>query len=192
MSPISVTMWDTLKLIPLVFVLAVLQTTSTPGLRPYGAGPDLLLVLVVALALWRSPVEAAVTGFLAGILVNAMVFTTLGVASLLYVATAALVARGAHIDDDGIGGPPVPGRQRRSTSLRLVPWAIAAALGTQIGDVLLHRLLLGVDLSLSYLWWNQVVPSVIQTGLVALILAPVLRWIFPPTPFVRDAGIATA
>ena len=188
MTPVSATLWDTLKIVPLVFVLALFQLSTAPGLMPYGSGPDLVLVVVVALALWRGSVMAAVTGFFGGLLLNAMVFVPLGTASLLYVLTAALVARASHPDEttSSMVVPP----HRPTSSFRLVPWVIAATLGVQIGNVILHRLL-GADVALTYLWWNQILPSVIQTALAACILAPILRWMFPEGT-VRDAGIATA
>jgi rod shape-determining protein MreD len=187
-TSVSSTLWDTLKIAPLVFVLALFQLSTAPGLMPYGSGPDLVLVVVVALALWRGSVTAAVTGFFGGLLLNAMVFVPLGTASLLYVLTAALVARASHPDDQGapLGVPP----HRPTSSFRLVPWVVAATLGVQIGNVILHRLL-GADVPLAYLWWNQILPSVIQTALAACVLAPLLRWMFPEGS-VRDAGIATA
>ena len=180
-------LWDTVKIVPLVFVLALFQLSTAPGLVPFGSGPDLVLVLVVALALWRGPVTAAVTGFFGGLLLNAMVFVPLGTASLVYVLAAALVARAAT-SEDPMGGPAAPQHPRHA--LRLVPWVVAASLGVQIGSALLHRLL-GVDVPISYLWWNQILPVVIQTGLAACVLAPLLSWMFPES-VVRDAGIATA
>jgi cell shape-determining protein MreD len=180
--------WDTIKLVPLVFVLAVFQVTSTPMLGSFASGPDLVLVVVVALTLWRGTVTGAVTGFFGGLLLDAMVFTPLGIASLLYVLAAALVGRGIR-HDDSVPGPPAP-RAGAGSSLRLVPWVVAASLSVQIGDSILH-VILGSDIPLAYVWWNQILPSVIQTGLAACVMAPILRWMFPPE-FVRDAGIATA
>jgi hypothetical protein len=57
--------------------------------------------------------------------------------------------------------------------------------------VLLH-LLLGTSIAFSYIWWDQIVPSVIQTGLAALILSPLLRRLFRPDLRQNVPGIATA
>ena len=51
-------MLDYPKALVCVFVLMVLQVSVTPQLYPFGGGPDLIAILVVALALWRG-VEAA-------------------------------------------------------------------------------------------------------------------------------------
>ena len=111
MTPISVSLWDAVKIAPLVFILAIFQLSTAPGLVPFDTGPDLVLVVVVALALWRGMVTAAVTGFFGGMLLNAMVFAPLGTASLLYVLAAALVARGASPDDSMSGPAPMPARR---------------------------------------------------------------------------------
>ncbi|HEU0194977.1 MAG TPA: rod shape-determining protein MreD [Gaiellales bacterium] len=176
---------DALKIVPLVFFLIVLQVAVTPLFTPYPGGPDLVLVAVVALALWRGMETAAVTGFFGGLLLDAMTFAPLGLSSILYVAAAVAVASRVEPDPEAIAISP----RRRPGSL--VGWTLLAALGVQIGDVVLH-LLLGTSINLSYLWWDQIVPSVIQTGLAALILSPLLRRLFRPDLRPDVSGIATA
>ena len=56
-------MLDYPKALVCVFVLMVLQVSVTPQLYPFGGGPDLIAILVVALALWRGIELAAVAGF---------------------------------------------------------------------------------------------------------------------------------
>jgi rod shape-determining protein MreD len=176
---------DAVKIVPLVFFLIVLQVAVTPLFTPYPGGPDLVLVVVVALALWRGMETAAVAGFFGGLLLDAMTFAPLGLSSILYVAAAVGIASRVEPDPDAIAITP----RRRPGSL--VGWTLLAALGVQLGDVLLH-LLLGTSINLSYLWWDQIVPSVIQTGLAALILSPLLRRLFRPDLRPDVPGIATA
>ena len=176
---------DAVKLVPLVFFLVVLQVAVTPLFTPYPGGPDLVLVVVVALALWRGMETAALTGFFGGLLVDAMTFAPLGLSSILYVAAAVAIASRVEPDPEAIAIVP----RRRPGSL--VGWSLLAALGVQIGDVLLH-LLLGTSIAFTYLWWDQIVPSVIQTGLAALILSPLLRRLFRPDLRQNVPGIATA
>lgn len=176
---------DAIKLVPLVFFLIVLQVAVAPLFTPYPGGPDFVLVVVVALALWRGMETAAVTGFFAGLLLDAMTFAPLGLSSILYVAAAVVIASRVEPDAEAITIAP----RRRPGSL--VGWSLLAALGVQIGDVLLH-LLLGTSIEFSYLWWDQIVPSVIQTGLAALILSPLLRRLFSPDLRPNVPGIATA
>ncbi len=189
MRPPQAALWDAAKIVPTVVILALLQVSSTPGLSPYSAGPDFLLILIVALTLWRGMVTAAVTGFFAGLLVNSMVYVTLGLSSLLYLIAVLVVDRLQRAEDPSMQQPSI-NRRRPPSSLVLVPWVVLATVVVQISDAVIHRML-GVDIPIGFLWWHQVVPAVIQTGLVALILAPIFRRMFPDE-LIRNAGITTA
>jgi rod shape-determining protein MreD len=79
---------DAVKIALCVFVLAVLEVAATPQITPFGGGPDLIVILVVALALWRGIEAAAIAGFAGGLLLDAVTFEHLGMASLVYVGTA--------------------------------------------------------------------------------------------------------
>jgi len=179
-------MRDAAKIVPLVYVLAVLQVAVAPMFSPYPGTPDLLLVVVVALALWRGMETAAVAGFFAGLLLDAVTYAPLGLTSLLYVAAAVAVSRRVEPDPDLV----VVGGARRRPG-RLVVWSVIAATGVQFGEVVLH-LLLGTQIDLGYLWWSQILPTVIQTGLAALILSPLLRRLFARDMPSDAARIATA
>ena len=71
-------MLDYPKALVCVFVLMVLQVSVTPQLYPFGGGPDLIAILVVALALWRGIELAAVAGFVGGLLLDAVLYRHLG------------------------------------------------------------------------------------------------------------------
>jgi len=79
---------DYLKALVCVFVLVIMQVSVTPQLYPFGGGPDLVAILVVALALWRGLEIAAVAGFVGGLLLDAILFRHLGLTSLSYLACA--------------------------------------------------------------------------------------------------------
>src|SRR5436305_13728917 len=66
----------------------VLQVSVTPQLYPFGGGPDLIAILVVALALWRRIELAAVAGFVGGLLLDAVLYRHLGMTSLAYLDCA--------------------------------------------------------------------------------------------------------
>lgn len=178
--------FDLAKIVPLALVLAVLQVSAAPQFTSQPGAPDLVLVLVVALAMWRSLELAAVTGFFAGLLLDAMSFSPLGTLSLLYVVAAVAVSWRARPEQTKVtpGPPPMP--------RRLVAWTVAAAVLVQLADAVLHRLL-GVSLPIGYLFRAQIIPSVIQTGLIALVLSPLLRRLFARRYTRTDVpGIATA
>jgi rod shape-determining protein MreD len=176
---------DAVKVVPLAFLLAILQVAVMPELTPYAGIPDLVLVLVIALTLWRGVELAAIVGFAAGLLMDAMTFSRLGTLSLLYVLSVVVVDHWAR-------RPPARGGDPPPVSRRLVLWTVVGAAVVQVADALLHELL-GTRLSLGYLLRGQIVPAVISTGLVALLLAPLLRRMFAPPRRRTDVpGIAAA
>jgi rod shape-determining protein MreD len=154
----------------------VLQTSSAPQLSPFGSGPDLLLVLIVVLALRRGSEPAAIVGFCAGLLIDAMLYAPLGVTSLLYVC-AALFA-------DRLAG-------ERPSAARTLLVLLAATIGVQVGYPILHALL-GQGYPLGFVVSQVLLPTVALTALAALVLIPLLRWLFPLRETVESAAVAPA
>jgi rod shape-determining protein MreD len=172
------------KALVCVFLLMVLQVSVTPQLYPFGGGPDLIAILVVALALWRGIELAAVAGFVGGLLLDAVLYRHLGMTSLAYLACAWMVATFAGRGEAGAGmlepAPPRP-----------LPWVLAGAVLVQVGLVAV-QVLLGESYDVGYLVWHQIVPSLLQTTLLALILLPLLRRLFRPTRARPDVSAAPA
>jgi rod shape-determining protein MreD len=172
------------KALVCVFVLMVLQVSVTPQLYPFGGGPDLIAILVVALALWRGLELAAVAGFAGGLLLDAVLYRHLGMTSLAYLACAWMVTSLGGRGEAGAGmldpAPPRP-----------LPWVIAGALLVQLCLVAV-QVLLGVSYDLGFLVWHQIVPSLLQTTLLALLLLPLLRRLFRPTRMRPDVSAAAA
>ena len=177
-------MLDYPKALVCVFVLMVLQVSVTPQVYPFGGGPDLIAILVVALALWRGIELAAVTAFVGGLLLDAVLYRHLGMTSLAYLACAWMVTSFAGRGEAGAGmlepAPPRP-----------LPWVIAGALLVQLCLVAV-QVLLGVSYNLGFLVWHQIVPSLLQTTLLALLLLPLLRRLFRPTRIRPDVSAAAA
>lgn len=164
---------DYAKALVCVFVLVIMQVSVTPQLYPFGGGPDLVAILVVALALWRGLELAAVAGFAGGLLLDAVLFRHLGLTSLSYLACAWMVATFATRGEAGAGMlEPAP--------VRPLPWVVAGALLVQVVLVSV-QVLLGSGYELGYFVWHQIVPSLIQTTLLALLLLPLLRLLFRPS-----------
>jgi rod shape-determining protein MreD len=175
---------DYAKALVCVFVLMILQVSVTPQLYPLGGGPDLIAILVVALALWRGLELAAVTGFAGGFLLDAVLYQHLGMTSLAYLACAWAVTTFSGRGEAGAGmiepAPPRP-----------LPWVVAGALLVEIGLVAVE-VLLGYGYEVGYLVWHQIVPSILQTTLLALILLPLLRRLFRPSRMRANVSAATA
>ena len=177
-------MLDYPKALVCVFVLMVLQISVTPQLYPFGGGPDLIAILVVALALWRGIELAAVAGFAGGVLLDAVLYRHLGTTSLAYLACAWMVATFSGRREAGAGMlEPLPPRP--------LPWVIAGALLVQVALVAM-QVLLGFSYDIGYLVWHQIVPSLLQTILLALILLPLMRRLFRPTRIRPDVSAAPA
>lgn len=74
---------DAAKAGAMIVAATVVQVTILNAATPLGGTPDLLLVLLIAVALLRGAVFGAVSGFVAGFLVDTATLQTLGVSSLL-------------------------------------------------------------------------------------------------------------
>ena len=176
---------DAVKIALCVFVLAILEVAATPQLTPFGGGPDLIIILVVALALWRGLEAAAIAGFAGGLLLDAITFEHLGMQSLVYVGCAWAIATYAHRREAGPGmlEPPPP---------RALPWLVIGATLAQFGSLVMH-ILIGDHPAASILFWHQIAPAILQTTLLGLLLLPLLRRIFrPSSDLSRVPRIATA
>ncbi|MGE5690021.1 MAG: rod shape-determining protein MreD [Pseudomonadota bacterium] len=74
---------DALKIGGLVLVAAVVQVAVLGAWSVGGGSPDLLLVVVVAIALLRGTLSGAVTGFVGGLIADTATLGTMGLTSLL-------------------------------------------------------------------------------------------------------------
>ena len=171
-----------------VLVLAVLQLSAMPQLTPSSATPDLLLILVVAVGMLRGVEAAAITGFAAGVLLDAMTMGTMGLSSLLYMAAGAGVALRLEPSEPPVGpaGPPLPPRP----ALQFV-YTVVATAAVQVGLALAH-VLLGDSYPVRYELTSVILPTLIQTAVAALVLLPLLRRLLPYRPRIDVPAIAPA
>jgi rod shape-determining protein MreD len=73
----------TARLAAVIFVAAIFQVAVFSSLELVGGTPDLLLVVLVAVALLRGSVAGAIAGFAAGLIVDVATLGTLGLVALL-------------------------------------------------------------------------------------------------------------
>jgi rod shape-determining protein MreD len=164
---------DALKVAVCVFALAVLQVSMGPQITDAPGGPDLLVVLVVAVALLRGVEWAAATGFAGGLLVDAMLFEPLGATSLLLVLTALGTARVAAALD-------------RATVARAFALVLLATPVVQVGHAVLAATL-EAGYPVSYVLRDAVVPTTVQTAVLALpLLAGLFRLFGQPSRVTAD------
>lgn len=84
---------DGVKAAALLFVAAIAQVSVFSQLHVFGAVPDVLLVLLVAIALLRGSIAGAVGGFLAGLVVDTATLGTMGLTSLVLTVSGYWIGR---------------------------------------------------------------------------------------------------
>lgn len=150
----------------LVVVLTV-QTTWLTDLRPFGVPGDLLLLLAIAAGMAGGPVRGATVGFVAGIAMDLVLTSPLGLSALAYLAVGYAVGT-VH---DGV--------------LRSAPWipVVAAFVASVLGVIFFVVLgqLVGQQFRLPHLPRIVLVTAVLNALLVfpALFVA---RWVERAAP----------
>ncbi len=119
---------DAWKAVGLLFLAAVLQVSIVAPLEVARGHPDLVLVLVVAIALLRGPGLGAVGGFWAGLVVDVAALQTLGLSSLLLTVAGYGAGRFGEITSRSSPHPPLVA-------------AALATVGVVLGSAMLHFML---------------------------------------------------
>ncbi len=81
--------------VPLLVVIAILQTTLVPHLAIWGVFADLPLLVVVSWSLLRGPREGILWGFVAGVTVDLFSGAPFGASTLALIAVGLLAGLGA-------------------------------------------------------------------------------------------------
>lgn len=163
-----------LLLTPLiVLTAAVLQTTLFPSLTLLGFRPDLLLLVVLAMALRDGPVSGAVLGASAGLVTDLLVSQApLGLGVLVFAAI-------------GYGvGQARPYLAPGSISAPLLLAFVSGGLGTAGYGAL--AALLGDDRVTSTLLLQASLSVALYNTLLAPIVLGVVRWLFDRFPTAHD------
>jgi rod shape-determining protein MreD len=84
---------DAFKAAVLLFLAVVVQATIMGSIQILGGAPDLVLVVLLAIALLRGSIFGAVGGFWAGFLLDTAYLGTLGVTSLLLTLAGYWIGR---------------------------------------------------------------------------------------------------
>ncbi len=148
--------------IAVVGLLAVLiQVSMISQISLFGVTADITPVVVMAVGLLAGPMLGAVTGFAIGLLVDIVMFQTVGITSLLFITVGYWSGRLRELRDPSHG---------------LIPLALAAvATGfTGLGMAVI-QFLLGVDAPVSWLLIQQIVLQVLVNCLIALPVYEIVR-----------------
>ena len=164
---------DALKLGGIVLVAAVLQVTVLGGFEIGGGSPDLLLVVVVAIALLRGALTGATVGFLGGLLADTATLQMLGVTSLLLTVAGYWAGRYGE----------TTGRDRSHAPLLAVGvvtilYAVSALV---LHFVLGHEVGIGRVLGWSLLW------AVVSNVLLTIPVYALCRRVLGPPPSTERA-----
>ena len=166
-----------LRIALIVVVTIVLQISFFSYLSFFGATPNVVPLMVVALGLLGGVMIGAVCGFATGLLLDSALLQTLGVSSLVL-----------------LGAGYLAGRYRESVEISnsLIPPLIAGVLTTAAAaGFAAIQLMLGVQTTVSLL----VLREILVQGLLAVVLMipfyPLIRWALRPA-LVDDLAVLGA
>ncbi len=150
----------------LVVTFAVLQVSAVAAIRLFGGSPDLVPLLVGAVALFAGAVPGAITGFSVGLLLDLLLAQSVGASSLVLTLVGYAIGRYRDLRDPAHGLVPIP-----------VAAAATAGYGVGLGLVsfLLDRT------SVSALVFREILVSIILNVLLALPVFALVRRILRPT-----------
>jgi rod shape-determining protein MreD len=156
-----------LRLVVLAFLTVVVQEAAVSQISIFGTSADLTPLVVMAVGLLAGSIPGAVMGFGIGLLVDLLLFQTLGVTSLLYIVIGYWSGRLRELRDPSHG---------------LVPMGMGAAATAFAGlGMTLIQILLGVDSPVSLLLLQQIFVTVLVNTLLALPVYAMVKRVIEPT-----------
>jgi rod shape-determining protein MreD len=158
-----------LRLTVLALLVVVTQEAAVSQISIFGTSADLTVLVVMAVGLLGGSIAGALMGFGIGLLVDLLLFQTLGVTSLLYIVIGYWTGRLRELRDPSHG---------------LVPMGMGAAATAFAGlGMTIIQFLLGVDSPVSLLLLQEIFVTVLVNTLLALpVYAAVKRLIEPTLP----------
>jgi rod shape-determining protein MreD len=154
---------DALKAGGLLLFAALVQVSISSNIQVASGHPDVLLVLVIAIALLRGPAFGAAAGFWAGLVLDVISFQTLGLTLAGYFAGRL-------------------GEVTKKSSAH--PALLAVTIGTigvGLGSAILH-FMLGETVSAAEFFVGMLLPTLALNLLLAYPLYGLCRRIFPVAP----------
>jgi rod shape-determining protein MreD len=143
-----------LRLAALAFATVVIQQAAIAQISIFGVSADLGPLVVMSVGLLAGSMAGAIMGFSTGLLVDLVLFQTLGVTSLLYIVIGYWSGRVRELLDPAHG---------------LVPLAMGAGATAVAGfGMALVQFLLGVDAPVSVLLLQQIFITILVNTLIAL------------------------
>jgi rod shape-determining protein MreD len=156
----------------LALVIVMVQEAAVSQITIFGTSADITPLVVMSVGLLAGSIPGAIMGFGMGLLIDMVLFQTLGVTSLLYIAIGYWCGRLRELRDPAHG---------------LVPMAAGAAATAFAGlGLTLIQFLLGVDSPVSWLLLQQILVAVLVNALISLpiyaFVRRVIRGALPEDP----------
>ena len=153
---------EVVRLVGVLVVAVLLQTTVAPNVRILGAHPDFVLIFVVCVALLRGAEIGALFGFVAGGLVAIVLFEPAGISAFVLVVIGYLAGRYAETADLSPGFAPL----------------VTVLAGSLAGETMyaLAQFLLDRQAPVYFLTTRVIVPLVILNALLAAPVYVVVHW----------------
>jgi rod shape-determining protein MreD len=150
-----------MRIAVVAFLAVVIQDAVVSQISLFGATADVTSLVVMSIGLLAGSMPGAIAGFSIGMLVDIVMFQTVGVTSLLFITVGYWSGRMRELRDPSHG---------------LIPLAIGAiATGfTGVGMAVI-QFLLGVDAPVSFLLIQQIILQVLVNCLLALPVYEVVR-----------------
>ena len=156
-----------LRLAALAFGTVVIQQAAVSQISIFGVTADLGPLVVMSVGLLMGSLPGAIMGFSTGLLVDLVLFQTLGVTSLLYIGIGYWSGRVRELLDPAHG---------------LVPLAMGAAATAVAGfGMAVIQFLLGVEAPVSVLLLQQIFVTILVNTLIALPVYALVRRILSST-----------
>ena len=150
-----------LRLAALGFGTVVIQQAAVSQISIFGVTADLGPLVVMSAGLLAGSMAGAIMGFATGLLVDLVLFQTLGVTSLLYIVIGYWSGRVRELLDPAHG---------------LVPMGMGAAATAVAGfGMALIQVLLGVDAPVSALLLQQIFVTILVNTLISLPVYALVR-----------------
>ena len=149
-----------------LLLAAIVQISIAGWIEVAEGHPDVVLVVLVAVALLRGPIVGAAGGFWVGIVIDTAALETFGLTSLLLTLVGYWAGRFGDVTTRASAHPP------------LIAVALAT-LGFAFGSAILH-FMLGETISASLFFVGVLLPSLALNMLLAYPLYGLCRRIFPP------------
>lgn len=155
-----------LRLLILAFATVVVQQAAVSQVSIFGVSADLGPLVIMSVGLLCGSMAGALMGFGTGLLVDLVLFQTLGVTSLLYIAIGYWSGRIRELLDPAHG---------------LVPLGMGAGATAVSGfGMALMQILLGVDAPVSVLLLQQIFITILVNTLIALPVYHFVRRVISP------------